>query len=129
VSALAKQLAAEPVAVGGEESGEERAAPDMSDDQQVIESVHHMLPGLGDPVSVRLWGNSPGVHRTLAQLNLRGLTGATVLAITRQGEPVMIPTGHEVLHDGDVLAIAGSHEAIAAAVDLLRTERSPTAKR
>ncbi|HEU6452901.1 MAG TPA: TrkA C-terminal domain-containing protein, partial [Gemmatimonadaceae bacterium] len=70
--------------------------------------------------SVRLWANSPGVHRTLAELNLRGLTGATVLAITRPGEPVMIPTGHEVLRDGDVLAIAGSHEAIAAAVHLLR---------
>jgi CPA2 family monovalent cation:H+ antiporter-2 len=69
------------------------------------------------------------VHRTLAELNLRGLTGATVLAITRHGEPVMIPTGHEVLRDGDVLAIAGSHEAITAAVNLLRTERSPTGER
>ncbi len=129
VSALAKQMAAEQVAVGGEESGEERVMPDLRDDQNVIESVHHMLPGLGDPVSVRLWANSPGVHRTLAELNLRGLTGATVLAITRHGEPVMIPTGHEVLRDGDVLAIAGSHEAITAAVNLLRTERSPTGER
>lgn len=124
VSALAKQMAAEPVAVGGDDGGEESEAPDLRDDQKVIESVHHMLPGLGDPVSVRLWAHSPGVHKTLAELNLRGLTGATVLAITRQGEPVMIPTGHEVLRDGDVLAIAGSHEAIVAAVELLRTERS-----
>jgi Trk K+ transport system NAD-binding subunit len=37
----------------------------------------------------------------------------------------MIPTGHEVLRDGDVLAIAGSHEAIAAAVALLRNESPP----
>jgi CPA2 family monovalent cation:H+ antiporter-2 len=129
VSALAKQMAAEPVAAGSDVTGGEPVAPDMRDDQKVIESVHHMLPGLGDPVSVRLWARSPGVHRTLADLNLRGLTGATVLAITRQGEPVMIPTGHEVLRDGDVLAIAGSHEAIAAAVELLRTERSPTGAR
>ncbi|HET7622271.1 MAG TPA: cation:proton antiporter [Gemmatimonadaceae bacterium] len=125
VSALAKQMAAEPVATGGDGSGEETLSPEMRDDQMVIESVHHMLPGLGDPVSVRLWAHSPGVHRTLAELNLRGLTGATVLAITRQGEPVMIPTGHEVLRDGDVLAIAGSHEAIAAAVEMLRSERPP----
>src|SRR5690606_15012308 len=110
VSALAKQMAAEPVKVGGDEGGEESEAPDSQDDQKGIASVHHMLPGLGDPVSVRLWADSPGVHKTLAELNLRGLTGATVLAITRQGEPVMIPTGHEVLRDGDVLAIAGSHE-------------------
>ena len=125
VSALAKQMAAEPVLVGGDADGEQATAPSRRDDQDVIASVHHMLPGLGDPVSVRLWANSPGVHSTLAQLNLRGLTGATVLAITRQGEPVMIPTGHEVLRDGDVLAIAGSHVAIAAAVELLRTERPP----
>jgi len=129
VSALAKQMATEPASHATVSENGGSGTPDAHDDQSVIESVHHMLPGLGDPVSVRLWANSPGVHRTLAQLNLRGLTGATVLAITRQGEPVMIPTGHEVLRDGDVLAIAGSHEAIAAAVELLRTERSPTAKR
>jgi CPA2 family monovalent cation:H+ antiporter-2 len=124
VSALAKQMATEP-AGAAVESSEEAVAPTTVDDQQMIASVHHMLPGLGDPVSVRLWPHSPGVHRTLADLNLRGLTGATVLAITRQGEPVMIPTGHEVLRDGDVLAIAGSHEAIAAAVALLRNESPP----
>lgn len=123
VSALAKQLAAEPALATGEETEHETSAYTAQDEQNVIASVHHMLPGLGDPVSVRLWSNSPGVHRTLAQLNLRGLTGATVLAITRQGQPVMIPTGHEVLHDGDVLAIAGSHESIAAAVQLLREGR------
>ncbi|HEY9429123.1 MAG TPA: cation:proton antiporter [Gemmatimonadaceae bacterium] len=124
VSALAKHMAAEPAMAVGESEGEEAIAPPAPDDQDVIQSVHHMLPGLGDPVSVRLWAHSPGVHNTLAELNLRGLTGATVLAITRQGQPVMIPTGHEVLRDGDVLAIAGSHEAIAAAVELLRTERT-----
>ena len=129
VAALVKQMAAEPALVGGDADGEgeQAMASTGRDDQNVIASVHHMLPGLGDPVSVRLWANSPGVHSTLAQLNLRGLTGATVLAITRQGEPVMIPTGHEVLRDGDVLAIAGSHEAIAAAVELLRSERPPPA--
>jgi CPA2 family monovalent cation:H+ antiporter-2 len=129
VSALVKQMAAEPAATPGKPDGEEATILAADDDQHVIQSVHHMLPGLGDPVSVRLWADSPGVHRTLADLNLRGLTGATVLAITRQGEPVMIPTGHEVLRDGDVLAIAGSHEAIAAAVELLRTARPPTEER
>jgi len=62
---------------------------------------------------------SPSVERTLAELNLRGLTGATVLAILRQGEQVLVPSGHERLHAGDVLAVAGSEEAIAAVRDLL----------
>ncbi len=125
VSALAKQMSGETPSHGAASGHAVSESEDGHDDQSVIESVHHMLPGLGDPVSVRLRAHSPGVHRTLAQLNLRGLTGATVLAITREGEPVMIPTGHEVLRDGDVLAIAGSHEAIEAAAALLRNESVP----
>ena len=87
----------------------------------MIAQIHRVLPGLGDPVSVRLSGESPAVRRTLAELNLRGLTGATVLAITREGEPVVIPTGHELLRNGDVLAVAGTQDAIAAALEILRT--------
>jgi CPA2 family monovalent cation:H+ antiporter-2 len=47
------------------------------------------------------------------------MTGATVLAITRGGEGLLIPTAKEVLQVGDVLALAGSHDAINAAKDLL----------
>ena len=62
---------------------------------------------------------SPAAERTLAELNLRGATGATVLAILRHGEPVLVPSGHERVHAGDVLAVAGTEEAIAAARELL----------
>ena len=37
----------------------------------------------------------------------------------REGRPVIAPAGSEVLREGDVLAIAGTNEAISAAVDLL----------
>ena len=124
VAALAKQMATEPAVVaGGVERDEQPDHGTRADqqDQQLIAPMHSMLPGLGDPVSVRLWQDSPAVHRTLAELNLRGLTGATVLAIKREGEPVVIPTGHELLRDGDVLAVAGTHDAIEAAVEILRT--------
>ena len=107
-------------------------APQLLDDDTdaMIRSMEHvalMLPGLGDPQVVRIAVNSPAVDRTLAELNIRGLTGATVLAITRNepripGEPmklVQVPSGSERLHVGDVLALAGSHEAIRAARVLL----------
>ena len=55
---------------------------------------------------------SPAVGRTLAELDLRGLTGATVLAITRGEQGVVVPTAHEVLPAGDVLALAGTHDAV-----------------
>jgi len=64
---------------------------------------------------VRVDPGSPAIGRTLAELNLRGATGATVLAILRGGDRILVPTGHEQLHEGDVLALAGTHECIGAA--------------
>jgi len=87
---------------------------------EALTLVHGMLPGMGDPVRVRIAADSPAVDRTLSQLNLRGLTGATVLAITRGAERVVLPIGAEVLHAGDVLALAGTQEAVALATHLLR---------
>ncbi|HZI09480.1 MAG TPA: TrkA C-terminal domain-containing protein, partial [Myxococcus sp.] len=92
-----------------------------------LQEVQRMLPGLGEPTAVRLEEGSPGVGRTLAQLNLRGLTGATVLALTRPGQDVLVPTGHEALQVGDLLALAGTHEAVDAARALLAMPPAPPA--
>ena len=62
--------------------------------------------------------------KTLAEINLRGLTGATVLAVKRGESSVLIPVGKEVLLAGDVLALAGSTESIDAATDLLHGKGS-----
>lgn len=84
-----------------------------------LDSVHALLPGLGAPTPIRLAAESPAVGKTLADLNLRGLTGATALAIIRQEGEVIIPTARERLHAGDVLALAGTRESIEAASALL----------
>ena len=117
VAALAQQMSKGEPAPNehGERAPEDSRGPSLA-------GVHEVLPGLGEPESMRLQVGSPGVNRTLADLNLRGLTGATVLAITRDGVPVLIPTGREVLLVGDVLAIAGTTEAIRAAEEILRGE-------
>jgi len=81
--------------------------------------VHQLLPGLGALAAVPLEPESASVGKTLAQLKLRGRTGATVLALTRAGGGVIVPTAKERLQAGDVLALAGTHEAIAAATALL----------
>jgi CPA2 family monovalent cation:H+ antiporter-2 len=88
-------------------------------EQQSLERVHTMLPGLGALLAVRLDDASGAIGKTLAQLNLRGVTGATVLAITRAGGGVIIPSGMELLSRGDVLALAGTHEAVEAGRRLL----------
>jgi len=81
-----------------------------------------LLPGLGVPTLMRLPEASTGVGQSLAALNLRGATGATVLAITRPGSGVLIPAAKDPLRAGDVLALAGSTEAIEAARQLLGAE-------
>jgi CPA2 family monovalent cation:H+ antiporter-2 len=88
-----------------------------------------LLPGLGVPTLVRLEPPNAAVGRSLASLNLRGVTGATVLAITRPEQGVLVPMAKDPLRAGDVLALAGSTEAIQAARQLLRgatTAASPS---
>jgi CPA2 family monovalent cation:H+ antiporter-2 len=102
-----------------------------SDDEEenlfkTMEHVAVMLPGLGEPVPVKITYDSPAVNRALSELNVRGKTGATILAITRRGESgnrVVVPSGKEVLREGDVLALAGTQEAVDAAVQILTRSR------
>jgi CPA2 family monovalent cation:H+ antiporter-2 len=84
--------------------------------------AHELFAGLGAPVPVTLDEGSPAVGRTLAMLNLRGLTGATVLAIVRGDRSTpdsVVPAASEVLRAGDVLALAGSDAAVDQARALL----------
>jgi CPA2 family monovalent cation:H+ antiporter-2 len=84
-----------------------------------LERVTELLPGLGDPLPVRLEASSPAVGKSLAQLGVRGVTGASVLAIVRGDGGVIVPSAGEVLRAGDTLALAGTREAVEAAVELL----------
>ena len=78
------------------------------------------LPGLGNARTFRLAGDSRVIGRTLRQLDLRGLTGATVIAIDREPADVIYPTADETLRQGDTLVVTGAAEAVEAAADLLR---------
>ncbi|HWP66159.1 MAG TPA: cation:proton antiporter [Candidatus Limnocylindria bacterium] len=84
-------------------------------DVDPLAEVRRLLPGLGDPTPVRLDPRSPAVGKSLGELNLRGVTGAVVLAIMRGEHGLLGPPATEVLQAGDVLALAGTHEAIDAA--------------
>lgn len=92
----------------------EPAAPNAE-----FDALEQLLPGLGEFTGITLADGSRAVGRSLATLNLRGLTGATVLAIRRADAGVLTPEGREVLVTGDVLVLAGSHEALEAARELL----------
>ena len=94
------------------------ARPEPEEDP--LARVRALLPGMGEPTPFELDRESPAVGKSLAELNLRGQTGATVLVIQRGLDGLLVPTASEVLLVGDRLALAGTRAAIAAAKELLR---------
>jgi CPA2 family monovalent cation:H+ antiporter-2 len=98
-----------------------RSSAAQKEDENKLSEIHQLLPGLGDLVSVELKKGNSFVGKTLAESNLRGVTGATVLAIIRGTTGVTIPTAGEQLKEGDVLALSGSHEAVEAAREYLQS--------
>ena len=75
-----------------------------------------------------LASDSEGVGKKLSELDLHTNSGAVVLAIGRGDSEVIVPTGDEILRPGDVLELAGSSDAVAAARRILETPHArPTA--
>jgi len=103
-SALAHQMAST-----------ESAEPDT----KWLKLANTIVPGLGEPVAIRVTPQSLAAGRSLASLNLRGATGATVLAIRRGEEQIPNPLGREIIYSGDLLAVAGEHDALAVARGVL----------
>lgn len=85
-----------------------------------FEQINDIAPGIGAPTSVALPTDSPAAGKKLAELNLRLLTGASVIAISRGEESFLMPSGKDVLQAGDTLVLVGTQEAIFLAKGLLR---------
>jgi len=77
-----------------------------------------MLSGI-DYQTFRVGPSAPADGATLAELNLRCKTGATVVAVRRGEATLPLPTGHERLQGGDLVAVSGSREALDRARDVL----------
>ncbi len=84
-----------------------------------IHRVRELMPGIGVLTPVTVVQDSPAVGRTLADLDLRGRTGATVVALCRGDDRIELPSGRQRLEAGDMLAITGSEVAIESAARLL----------
>ena len=92
----------------------------MSDGKQenvdaAMQKMHEMLPGIGEPVAMTIARGSAADGLTLAELDMRGVTGATVLALLRGQEQGVSPRGDLRMQAGDVIAVAGTHDAVAGA--------------
>jgi CPA2 family monovalent cation:H+ antiporter-2 len=130
VAALAKQMAGsagepEEPALHGRRAGDSgagqatlAAAPEQV---RTLSGIYDLIPGLGQPVSVKVGTDDYATGRSLSELDLRDATDATVLVIVRPDESVILPVGREVLKAGDVLALAGAEEAVRKARMLLQS--------
>lgn len=93
-------------------------------EQMHFDVVRRMLPGLGDFEPVRVAAGSEGAGQTLGEVNLRGRTGATVVALLRGDQRVVFPEAGERLSGGDLVALTGSHDAIRSAAEILTHAKS-----
>lgn len=90
-----------------------------------LRDVERMLPGLGTLLELRLPDDSVAVGRSLRDLNLRGRTGATVIAISRGETHVVSPPGGDALEAGDLICLMGTQLALGAAREELTQRRPP----
>lgn len=97
--------------------------PDSPSATDPMTDLQTHLPGAGSIVAYRIPEGAFAAGKTLAALDLRGLTGATVLAMKSPAGETSVPSPKTPLEQGTTLALSGSDEAIAAALELL--EKGP----
>jgi CPA2 family monovalent cation:H+ antiporter-2 len=95
----------------------------------ILEEVRGLLPGIGELTEVIVGLDDAATGQTLAELNLRGLTGASVVGLCRGEQRVVLPAAHEQLQAGDVLALTGTQDAIAAATAVIQGTESEARQR
>jgi CPA2 family monovalent cation:H+ antiporter-2 len=123
IAAMARQMAGKDHGPPATELGP------VPDDRASLAKVYELLPGLGEPVPVRIGPGDYAAGRSLGELDLRDATGATVLVVIRQsGEQVALPVGRERLLAGDLLALAGTAHAVDRAKTVIAFGPEPGAR-
>lgn len=59
------------------------------------------------------------INKTLAEINLRAQTDATIIAIVRDGNMISNPSGKDILMAGDTIILYGTHKSVDCAIELL----------
>jgi CPA2 family monovalent cation:H+ antiporter-2 len=92
---------------------------------EVMSDIERLIGG-GIVESAEVMTGSEADGRTLAELDFRNRTGAVVLTMIRNEEPVSNPEDATRLVAGDRLVVYGPHAAIAAAIDLFDPRSTPS---
>jgi CPA2 family monovalent cation:H+ antiporter-2 len=89
-------------------TGEEKLLSELLDAQDQIEITWLRLPAA-----------SPVAQRSLGEVALRSRTGATVVAISRDGRLILNPSTDTVFHESDRIGLIGSPVQLEAAAELI----------
>jgi CPA2 family monovalent cation:H+ antiporter-2 len=88
--------------------------------------VRGMLPGMGDLAPFVVEAGSRLDGTTLGELDVRGRTGATVVAMVRGRERFPFPKASTRVEAGDLIAVTGTHDAVSQAEALARATGTTT---
>ncbi|HSP99422.1 MAG TPA: cation:proton antiporter, partial [Candidatus Dormibacteraeota bacterium] len=99
-----------------------QALRELSTSAQLLAETQRLIAG-GILESAQVMHGCRAAGRTLAELDLRRRTGATVLNIVRDEVPLPTADAGTVLEVGDLVVLYGSHEAIDRACRLLEPEQ------
>ncbi|HYR69007.1 MAG TPA: cation:proton antiporter, partial [Candidatus Dormibacteraeota bacterium] len=86
------------------------------------ESVSRMIAGATTD-TFYLEPGSSAVGLSLAKLDLRGRTLATIIAVVREGKHHVTPDADFVLQQGDILVLVGDHDALEKAYEVMSPPR------
>lgn len=76
--------------------------------RQPVRDLMHYLEATATQTVV-LTEDSPARGKTIRELDLRARSGATIIAVVRQGKPTTNPPPDWLLQPGDVLVLVGTH--------------------
>jgi monovalent cation:H+ antiporter-2, CPA2 family len=76
--------------------------------------------------TVTLDANSPVVSKTLAELDIRGKSGSTVIAVVRDGQTKISPGANYSLAVGDTVVLLGTPEKLDRAKGIFKPEDLPS---
>lgn len=72
--------------------------------------------------------DNPHVGKTINELNIRAKTGATIIAIVRNGKAIPNPSPNERIRGHDTFVLVGDHKSVDDAIQFLNNEKQLTQK-
>lgn len=89
-----------------------------------ISSFIHLDEILAQGLTESYYVNEDNQHigKSLAEINLRAQSDATIIAIVRNGQTISNPSGRDIIKANDTLVIYGTHQSVDRATEILNGE-------